>query len=69
MTVTAITDDRAELATSSGAKIQVVGKASRGNQPYLRVESFDGDYLGCLDVDDMRTLRDALTAALRGWPT
>ena len=47
--------------------LNVVGMASRGHRPYLRLGGEDDEYLASLDVEEMRELRDALTRALRGW--
>ena len=58
------TDSGVEFTTSGGAKVQVTGWASKGHKPYLRIEASDGDYLGTLDLADLRKLRDAITEAV-----
>lgn len=61
------TIDGVEFVTHRGAKVQVVGRASRDERPYVRLEGADGEYLGSIDAEEAVALRDALTRALRGW--
>ncbi len=64
-TVFDLDDTVAEIGAHHGLTLSIVGKRPQ-NTPYVRLNGPNDEYLGSLDEETMRALRDSLTRALGG---